>query len=71
MSTRGDRLSRASGGCVTWSVLGSPPGQCVVTYLLGRRGQLMPNKQVNLVAFGGSMVTPIGTVTLPCRTAYI
>ena len=27
----------------------------------------MPTKQVNLVAFGGSMIKPIGTVTLPCK----
>ena len=27
----------------------------------------MPIKQVNLVAFGGSMIKPIGTVTLPCK----
>ena len=39
------------------------------TYKLVRHNEelQMPIKQVNLVTFGGSMVTPIGTVTLPCK----
>ena len=43
------------------------------TYKLVRHNEelQMPINPVNLVAFGGSMITPIGTVTLPCRTAYI
>ena len=39
------------------------------TYKLVRHNEelQMPIKQVNLITFGGSMITPIGTVTLPCK----
>ena len=39
------------------------------TYKLVRHNEelQMPIKQVNLVAFAGSMIKPIGTVTLPCK----
>ena len=39
------------------------------TYKLVRHNEelQMPINPVNLVAFGGSMITPIGTVTLPCK----
>lgn len=39
------------------------------TYKLFRNAEelYMPTKKINLVAFGGSMIRPIGTVTLSCR----